>query len=263
MFVLKKSSLVVVGSGIKFLSHLTIEAKVNIEEADKVLYLVNEPAIKQWICKANINSESLDKIYFKYEYRLESYKAITNYIIDQLKSDKKICVVLYGHPCVYAKPALDAVCQARQLGYYAKVLPGISAEDCLFSDLLINPGSHGCQSFDATNLLVSKKHIDITCHIIVWQVGVIGTLRHAKIHNNKVGLDFLIEYLCTYYDKDHKIIVYEAAQYAGLEPLIKSINLSLLTTNDVSRISTIYIPPAKSPVQDKEMIEKLGINWIP
>ncbi len=54
----KSSSLVVVGSGIKFLSHLTTEAKTYIENSSKVLYLVNEPAIALWINEKNNNSES-------------------------------------------------------------------------------------------------------------------------------------------------------------------------------------------------------------
>ena len=49
----KKPSLVVVGSGIKFMSHLTIEAKSYIEQSDKVLYLVNDPLMKKWIQDSN------------------------------------------------------------------------------------------------------------------------------------------------------------------------------------------------------------------
>ena len=54
---MKSGSLVLVGSGIKFVSHITNEAKASIEQADKVLYLVNEPAIGEWIRRTNSNSE--------------------------------------------------------------------------------------------------------------------------------------------------------------------------------------------------------------
>jgi hypothetical protein len=53
------SSLVVVGSSIKFISHLTTEAKTYIEQSNKVLYLVNEPAIKEWV--APIQKPKYDK----------------------------------------------------------------------------------------------------------------------------------------------------------------------------------------------------------
>ena len=41
--------LALVGSGIKSLSHFTTEFKTYTTQADKVLYLVNDPITKQWI----------------------------------------------------------------------------------------------------------------------------------------------------------------------------------------------------------------------
>src|SRR5580658_7209196 len=138
---MKNASLVVVGTGIKFLSHLTTEATVYIEQSDKVLFLVNDPAIKEWIKKKNSCSESLDPLYTKYSLRQDCYQAITDHILKTLYERLHVCVVLYGHPGVFAQPGLDAVLQARKQGFYAVLLPGISAEDCLFADLLIDPGS--------------------------------------------------------------------------------------------------------------------------
>ncbi len=63
-------SLIIVGSGIKFLSHLTTEAKAYIEQSEKVLYLVNEPVMKQWIQSTNPLSESLDPLYNNFFYGL-------------------------------------------------------------------------------------------------------------------------------------------------------------------------------------------------
>ena len=56
---MKNTTLVVVGSGIKFLSHLTVEVKVHIEQADQVFYLVNNPAMKEWIKKTGNASNLL------------------------------------------------------------------------------------------------------------------------------------------------------------------------------------------------------------
>src|SRR3954469_14687474 len=98
------TSLVVVGSGIKFVSHLTTEAIAHIEKSEKVLYLVNEPAMKEWIQKKNKNAESLDPLYVRHELRIDSYNAITNYILDNVRKKQHVCVVLYGHPAVFAKP---------------------------------------------------------------------------------------------------------------------------------------------------------------
>jgi len=254
------TSLVVVGSGIKFLSHLTTEAKAYIEQSDKVLYLVNEPVMKEWIQKNNKNTESLDEIYFKYPLRLQCYRAITEYILETLRKDLHLCVVIYGHPSVFAQPALEAVIQAKEERYYAKILPGISAEDCLFADLLFDPGRYGCQSFEATDFLIHQRKFDISSHLILWQVGVIGALGHPINHDNKNGAMQLMKYLLKFYDAKHKISLYEAAQYPGFEPKINELELAQLAEAEISRIATMHIPPIKKTEMNMEMLQALNID---
>jgi tetrapyrrole methylase family protein/MazG family protein len=254
------ASLVVVGSGIKFMSHLTVESKAYIEQSQKVLYLVNEPAIEEWIHKINPQAESLDPIYTQHNFRIHSYQAITNYILDILRQKKHICVVLYGHPTIFAKPALDAVIVAKKEGYYAKILPGISAEDCLFADLLIDPGSHGCLSFEATDFLIHTKLVDTSCHLILWQASIIGALTHPESHDNTKGSQLLLNYLTQHYDLNHPIIVYTAAQYPGLEPIIEQSVLKNLLTVKQSRTSLLYIPPVKKRAYDESILRALEIK---
>lgn len=80
-----KNTLIIVGSGIKFMSHLTTEAKACIEKADKVLYLINEPVMQEWIQKANSSTESLDALYTNCTLRHDNYLLISEYIIENLK----------------------------------------------------------------------------------------------------------------------------------------------------------------------------------
>jgi tetrapyrrole methylase family protein / MazG family protein len=258
---MKLASLTVVGTGIKFLSHLTTEAMLYIEQADKVLYLVNDPALKDWIPSINVNSESLDCLYSKYPLRLQCYQEISRYILEELRASQHICVVFYGHPSVFAQPALEAVRQAREEGYDALILPGISAEDCLFADLLINPGSVGCQSYDATDFLIRCRECDNSSHLILWQVGGIGNLKHTTPgFDNYLGAKILIKRLLMKYDSNHEVILYEAAQYSCLESRIEKLPLEKLSSAKFSSISTLYIPPARKKAIDKKMIADLGIN---
>jgi hypothetical protein len=63
------ASFTLVGSGICFLTDLTKEAETYITQSDKVLYLVNEPAMKAWIEKSARFAESLDPLYAKHPRR--------------------------------------------------------------------------------------------------------------------------------------------------------------------------------------------------
>lgn len=254
------ASLVVVGSGIKFISHLTTEAKAYIEQSDKVLYLVNEPAMKKWIQNVNSQAESLDDLYVKHPMRLHCYHAITHYILETLRKKQHVCVVLYGHPTVFSKPALDAIIQAKQEGYEARILPGISAEDCLFADLLIDPGSSGCQSFEATDFLLYHRQFDRSSHLILWQVSIIGLLTHSATHDNVKGATLLLNYLKQYYSLDHKITLYDAAQYPGFAPRITTFPLVELPRAPFSRLSTLYVPPIQKKICDQAMLKALDID---
>src|SRR3990167_8979535 len=255
----KQSSLVVVGSGIKFMSHLQLEPKINIEKAEKVLYLVNEPAIQEWIQRIHPNSESLDSFYAHYPLRLHNYQKITSYILENLKKKQHVCVVMYGHPTVFAQPALDAVIQAKKGGYHAEVLPGISAVDCLFADLLIDFGIRGCQLLEATDLLVNCRKHDPSCPLILWQVGIIGMLGHltSHHHDNTNAAKILRRYLEGYYSLSHDVILYEAAQYPGFKPKIDKFPLKKLPEAQFSRISTLYIPPEMKNTIDESMLKLL------
>ncbi len=251
---MENKSLTLVGCGIKFLSHLTHETKIHIEQADKVLYLVNDPAMKIWIQKMNPQCESLDFLYTKYPLRLDCYQAITNYIIDSLDKNQHVCVVLYGHPNVFSQPGLKAAEKAKQAGIITKILPGISAEDCLFADLFIDPGSCGCQSFEATDFLVHRRQFDRRCHLILWQIDVIGVLDNPKNSYNKKGIKILTSYLTEHYDSLHKVILYEAAQYPHFQPNIQTFPLSQLPNTPCSSISTLYIPPIPTISHDTDML---------
>lgn len=252
-------SLIIVGFGIKFVSHLTVETKTYIEKADKVLYLVNNPAVKEWIKEHNTDSESLDALYQSYTLRPDSYRAISDYILENLKKGQHVCVVFYGHPAVFAQPGITAVTEARKAGYDARILPAISAEDCLFADLLVNPGSCGCQSFEATDFLIYLRPFSIHTHLILWQVGFIGAIDHPKAHDNTIGIKVLQDYLLKQYPADHPIILYEAAQYPTFEPRLERLALNELSNANINAITTLYLAPIDKVKPDQDMLAALKI----
>lgn len=255
-----KASLVVVGCGIKFFAHLTNEVIAYIKQSDVVLYLVNDPVLKLWIQEQNLYTESLDQLYFSCQDRTTSYQRITDYVLEHLYQNKHVCFVLYGHPCVYAKPGLDAVKKAKQKGYYAKILPAISAEACLFADLLIDPGSSGCQSFEASDFLIHQRQFNISSHLILWQINAIGILDHETTNNKKIGILLLLDYLTKYYEVTAQIIIYEAAQYPGFESKIIHMELKYLPDINLSSLSTLYIPPVKTTTCDQTILKALMLD---
>jgi hypothetical protein len=51
-------------------------------------------------------------------------------------------------------------------GFLACMLPGISAEDCLFAEFGIAPSENGCQSFEVTDFLGYKRKFDFMARVV-------------------------------------------------------------------------------------------------
>lgn len=254
-----KASLTIAGSGITFYSHLTHECEAYIRQSDIVLYLLNDPMMKEWINQHAKRAESLDSLYVKYEKRLDCYHAITDYILTCVRQVQHVCAVLYGHPCVFSKPGLDAVIQAEKEGFTTRILPGISAEDCLFADLKIDPSTSGCLSFEASDFLVFQRPVDPACHLILWQIDAIGTLDNSSVANRN-GLAILVDKLRKHYSTDHTVVIYEAVQHPGFRPRIEKVKLSALPNAELKKISTLYVPPAIEMLPDPEIVKHLKLS---
>src|SRR5689334_15248601 len=135
-----KGSLVIVGTGIRTTEHLTGSAIAWIKASDKVLYVVADLIAERVIKELSPSAESLTVLYGEGKQRGETYHAMVDRILDSVRGGQRTCVVLYGHPGVFAYPGHLAIERARDEGYPATMLPAVSAEDCLFADLGIDPG---------------------------------------------------------------------------------------------------------------------------
>ena len=192
---------------------------------------------------------------------MTSYIEMIERILSEVRKGQQVCVTFYGHPVFFL-----FIHHMRQSDAHAlkvlvlETLPGISAEDCLFADLGIDPAMTGCQSFEATDFLIHKRTFDTYCSLVLWQVGVIGDLTFNQGRPNKTGLHVLIEYLEQYYGSDHLTIVYEAAQYPICDPVIDCMPLGKVREARVTSISTLYVLPVTPAPLDREMIDRLGIN---
>jgi len=100
--------LIVVGTGVKSLSHITEETKVVIRSADHCLYLVTEKHLKRWIENESTSSKSLECFFSDTKKRADIYRDITTYILEVVDKYETLCVVFYGHPAFFASSALAA-----------------------------------------------------------------------------------------------------------------------------------------------------------
>lgn len=251
-------SLIIVGTGIRLVTQITMEAENCIRYADRVLYACAEGAEAQWIERLNPRSESLDLLLRFDQPRTVSYRETVDRILACVQHGYRVCVVFYGHPGVFAYATHESIRRARLEGFSAMMLPAISAEDCLFADLGIDPGLHGYQSFEATDFLIHRKRISVFNSLVLWQIGMIGEAGYKK-SPNLTGLRVLIETLSRLYPGDHQVIVYEASQYPITTPIIQRVPLSGLEAAQISAYSTLYVFPLKMPQANSTILKRLGL----
>lgn len=255
---MSSGSLTVVGTGIRLGSHLTREARLLLENADVVLSVVAEPAMQAVLEELNPETRSLHELYELGESRAEAYEAMAEEILRHVREGKNVVAAFYGHPGVFVAPSHEAVRMARAEGYRATMLPGISAEDCLFADLGVDPARFGCQSYEATDFLVHRRQIDPTAALVLWQIGTVGSVV-ASATTQPTGLPVLVEALLEHYPPEHEVTVYEASPYPGFDPLVRTVELGGLSAEHVTALSTLYVPPREKASLDLTMLDRLGL----
>lgn len=83
--------------------------------------------------------------------------------------------IFYGHPGIFVLPSHRAIAIARDEGYTARMLPGVSSQDYLFADLTIDPAlPNGWMTQDATEVVLRGKQLQPDVHNVILQVGAIA-----------------------------------------------------------------------------------------
>lgn len=251
-----RGNLTVVGIGIRSGLHTTPEAKRVLRRADLVLYMTTDPLADAWVRRINPSARSLAGHYEVGRPRREVYDAMVEEILDAVRQGLDVCAAFYGHPGIFVNPSHEVIAAARRMGYPARMLPAVSAEDCLVADLGIDPGEAGWQSYEATDFLMRRRAVDITTPLVLWQVSMIGAW-HTIRQPNVEGLRILAERLSELYGGGHEAVLYEASAYPLGEPMIQPVRVEALGEAEVTAMVTLYVPPRGSPERDQGMIARL------
>ncbi|MDJ0352301.1 SAM-dependent methyltransferase [Pseudarthrobacter sp. PH31-O2] len=252
-------SLHVVGSGILPITDLSYGAQAQIMKADMVLYCVADPATELRIHELNPRSTSLYGLYGNGVPRIETYRAMVDAILEQVRRGRRTCAVFYGHPGVFAWSTHEAIRRARSEGYRAEMGSAVSAQDSLFADLGLDPSTFGLMTLDATDFLIRNRTLDTSMHVLLWQAECAGDDGFNFSGYRRHNFPVLIDRIGEFYPKDHPVIIYDASTFGHLPPVIQLNHLDTIKASDLSGISTLYLPPATTPETDRQMLEKLGL----
>ena len=206
-----------------------------------MLYVLADAAAATWLASLNPNARSLATHYRPGVPRAEVYEEMVDEIVGAVRRGQRVCAVFYGHPGVYVQPSHEAVRRARSEGFEARMLPAVSAEDCLIADLGVDPGEHGWQSFEATDF-IRRRSPDPAAALVLWQVDAIGRIDSTRGPNPE-GLRALAEALARSYPPGHELVFYRASVYPTVRGETTRLPLSVLAQLEEAPAGTLYVAP--------------------
>jgi hypothetical protein len=255
-------SLVILGSGIQSLG-FTADAEQQLRAADRVFFCVADVPTAGWLRTIRPDAYDLYVLYDDAKPRYHTYVQMTEAMLHFVRRGENVVAVYYGHPGIFVLSTHRAIRIARREGLRAVMRPGISALDCLCADLGVDPAQPGLQTHEATDMLIRRRRLDPTLHVVLWQVGLIGEMGYRRKGFLNRNLETFIEYLLAVYGPDHLVTHYVAARYPTLQPQIATYELPRYLEPKIratlTGISTFYIPPRDAAPVDLDVAISLGL----
>lgn len=251
--------LYIVGLGIVSVRQVTREAESAMRRSNEVLYVSDAIGIDTYL------QELCEKVTEAYvstlregEGRLSKYNRIAAMVIEAALDHPPVSFAIAGHPLVFVYPTQQILAVAEQLELRVKVLPGISALDCMIVDLALDPGSLGVQMFETTGFLLQQRPLQPDVPCFLWQVGSVETRLFTRAQSVPQRFERLQRHLLKYYPPHHRVKIV----YSSSHPLAASMMLEFrldemhLHAAQIHPGATLYIPPAAMPeVKDLELAQ--------
>lgn len=246
------------GIGMTLGSHISPLARSHIEQAEVVFMGVSDGVVELWLQRMHPDVRSLRSFYSEGKKRIETYRQMVDAILTEVRAGKRVCGVFYGHPGVFAWAPHKSIEVARSEGYPAHMEPGISAEDCLYADLGIDPGTFGCQHYEASQLMYYHRRLDTSAWLVLWQAGLAGDQSQTRFATGAAYRQVLVDVLAQDYPLEHEVIIYCAATLPIQSPRIERIALGKLPQADIGMADTLAIPPACKMQNNPEIRGRLA-----
>jgi len=256
----RRGSLTVVGTGIDAVSQLTPAARGTIEGADEVFYLLADPVAARRIEALKPTATSLDHLYGPTKERRETYAELVETIAAAALRGARVCAVFYGHPGVFARSGHEAIERVRAAGLPARMLPAVSALDCLIADLGLDPATSGLQTYEATYFFVRRPPVDPHAILVLLQVGMLGERGGAATESVAPRFRLLLDRLVEQYGADRHAVLYEASPYPGAAPAVDRFALGGGGARSPSVMATLCVPGERWHPVDPEARRALELN---
>jgi hypothetical protein len=236
-------------------SHITPLTRSYIRDADVVFAGVSDRIVELWLAKIRPDVRTFQSL--RCQQGRNPYPQLVDAMLAEVRAGRSVCGIFHGHPGVFSWPPHEALELARKEGYRTHVEPAISAEDCLYADLAIDPGQYGCQHYEVSQLMLCRRCVDTSAYLILWQDGAADDPSLAGLSTTVAYRRVLVEVLARDYDLEHEVVIYRAPMFPGEKPDIDQVKLRQLPSVAMDPHVTLVLPPARKLEIDPVIRERL------
>ena len=255
------ADIAIVGLGILPGGHLTREAEEALRRCKEILYLDAGIATQAWLETLCPTATSLfGTTYSEGRPRLPGYHDMAARVLDAAMDHPPVGFAINGHPTVGVTAASLVARGAAQFDLDVAVLPGISAMDCLFAHLMLDPVVEGLQMFEATDLLLRRRPVHNDVPVLIWQVGTVESRLYTASPSRPERFSRFRAHLLTFYPADHPV----TAVHASSHPLVPTTSWRFPLGGieaEAERLHagiTLYLPAlARRPISDTDLLADL------
>jgi len=244
---MEEHDIYIVGTGIKWIEHITLEVDKVLSSCNSILYVERAPGIDRYFSQKADKVVDLTSLYAENKDRMETYRDMATQVVQEALDNPPVAFALYGHPTIYSYPPFLVKEMSNALGLSVKVLPGVSSLDTLFCDLLVDPAVNGIQMFEATDLILREHQISPNLSTVIWQIGSLGTSLFSSAKSESKRFDGFVDYLKKFYPGEHPVF----AVYTQPHPMLKS-QVNKFPLNKLPEFAevlhsavTLYLPPLR------------------
>ncbi len=196
----------IVGLGVANVDQITREAERAIRGSNEVLYVDTGVATRAHLESLCPQVTSLfETAYEESGRRRNAYHHMAARVLEAALDHAPVTFAMHGHPIVGVYAPFLIRDLAGLLGLTVSVQPGISAMDCLFAELMVDPCISGIQMYEATDLLLRRRPLQPDVQALIWQIGCVETTLHSMSVSKPERFDRLRAHLLRFYPPGHEV----------------------------------------------------------
>jgi uncharacterized protein YabN with tetrapyrrole methylase and pyrophosphatase domain len=207
----------VIGSGIRSIHHLTLEAVENLKKTKKILFFPSVIGMTEaFLTLMGLKSyQDLSPLYINGDKDINNYKRIVDTLIADAKEFDDIAFLVPGNPRLGVTTLTWLEKLAAKDDIKINIINGISSFDTMMNDICRDPLSKGTTIYDANVLLKYQHDLNPNVDHYIYHVCSVGTANtHYKDASKDNKLDSLVNHLLRYFKSDHPCMLIESSAIA-------------------------------------------------